>query len=45
MIKIGKCIQPFLSNEVVGKTISTNIVVSTRQLALLVKTENKMQNK
>jgi hypothetical protein len=41
MTKFGKCTKPFSSNKVVSKTVSTWIVVSTRQLAKLIKTINK----
>lgn len=41
MTKFGKCTESFSSNKVVSKIVSTRIVVSTRQLAKLVKTVNK----
>jgi len=37
MTKFGKSTKLFLSNEVVSKIVSTEIVISTRQLAKLIK--------
>jgi len=41
MDNFGKCIESLTINTVIRKTVSTKIVVSTQQLALLVRTENK----
>jgi len=38
MENFDKCTKSFTSNKVVSKTVSTWIVISTRQLALLIKT-------
>jgi len=41
MDNFSKCTKSFISKKVVSKIISTGIVVSTRQLAFLIKIENK----
>jgi len=45
MTKFSKWTKPFSSNKVVNKIVSTWNIVSTWKLALLIRTENKMQNK
>jgi len=43
MTKFGKCTKVFSSNKIASKTFSIVIVVSTKQLAKLIKTRNTNQ--